>query len=94
MEEFANPNLSVVVEKCWFSELVERDRTCMCSVFTTTQTDIDDQIVDCLITSMAPVQATVGFYNHELSWCVALDVQLCTVAISRLSAQSMQVVEY
>ena len=38
MEHFANPNLSVVVAKCWFLGCEVYDRTVMCSVFTTTLT--------------------------------------------------------
>ena len=37
-EHFANPNLSVVVAKCWFLRFMVWDRTFMCSVFTTTLT--------------------------------------------------------
>ena len=35
---FANPNLSVVVAKCWFLWFVVRDRTFMCTVFIATLT--------------------------------------------------------
>ena len=37
-ENFANPNLSVVVAKCWFLVFVVRDRTFMCTVFIATLT--------------------------------------------------------
>ena len=37
-EHFANPNLSVVVAKCWFLGFVVLDRTSMCSVFIATLT--------------------------------------------------------
>ena len=37
-EHFANPNLSVVVAKRWFSGFVVRDRTFMCTVFIATLT--------------------------------------------------------
>ena len=37
-ENLANPNLSVVVGKCWLLVVVVRDRTFMCSVFTATMT--------------------------------------------------------
>ena len=37
-EQFANPNLSVVVAKCWFLGFVVRDRTFMCTVFVVTLT--------------------------------------------------------
>ena len=38
MEHFANPNLSVVILKCWLLGLVVRDRTFMCTVFIATLT--------------------------------------------------------
>ena len=38
MEHFANPNLSVVVVKCWFLGFVEKDRTFMCAVVIATLT--------------------------------------------------------
>ena len=37
-EHFANPNLSVVVAKCWFLGCVVSDRIFMCTVFITTLT--------------------------------------------------------
>ena len=55
MEHFSNPNLSVVVAKCWFLGFVVRDRTFMCTVFIATLTD--DRIFDCLLASMAALQA-------------------------------------
>ena len=40
MENFSNPNLSLVVAKCCCFEIVVRDRTIICSVFTETLTEM------------------------------------------------------
>ena len=48
---FANPNLSVVVAKCWFLGFVVWDSS-LCR-----NPDLDDRIFYCLLTSMAAVQA-------------------------------------
>ena len=53
MEHFANQIAAVV--KCWYIEFVVRDRTSMCFVITATP-DMEDQIYDCLQTSMVAVQ--------------------------------------
>ena len=54
-EYFANPNLSVVVGKCWFWGFwCETELVCVqpfCNI------DLDDRIFDCFPTSMAVVQA-------------------------------------
>ena len=55
MEHFANQSLSVVVSKCWFLGFVVRDRTYVFSIYR--NPDLDDRIFDCLLTSMAAVQA-------------------------------------
>ena len=60
MVHFSNENLSVVVVKCWFLGFVMRHRTSiyMCSVFSLYRNpDLDDRILDYLLTSMATVQA-------------------------------------
>ena len=46
----------MVVAKCWFLGFVVLDRTFMCTGFIATLT-IDDRIFDCLLASMAAVQA-------------------------------------
>ena len=72
---FANTNLSVVVAKCCFLRFVEWDRTFMCSLYR--NPDLDDRIFDCLLASMAAVQAEdvrasflfVGDLNgHHQEW--------------------------
>ena len=68
-EHFANPNLSVVVAKCWFLWSV------VYSLYR--NPDLDDRIFDCLLSSMAAVQADdvrasflfVGDLNgHHQEW--------------------------
>ena len=54
MEHFENPSLSVDVAKCRFLRFVVRDRTYM---FIYRNSDLDYRIFDCLLTSMAAVQA-------------------------------------
>ena len=55
MEHFANPSLNVVVAKCWFLGFVVWDRTYVFSLYC--NPDLDDRIFDCLLRSMAAVQA-------------------------------------
>ena len=55
MEHFANQSLSMVVAKCCFLEFVVRDRAYVFSLHR--NPDLDDRIFDCLLTSMAAVQA-------------------------------------
>ena len=55
-EQFANPNLSVVISKWWFIQFVVRDRPFMCSVYYRNP-DLDGRIFYYLITSMAAVLA-------------------------------------
>ena len=55
MEHVANPSLSVAVAKCWFLGFVVRDRTYVFSLYC--NPDLDDRIFDCLLTSMAAMQA-------------------------------------
>ena len=55
VEHFASPSLSVVVAKCWFLGLVVRNRTYVFSLYI--NPDLDDRTFDCLLTSMAAVQA-------------------------------------
>ena len=74
-EHFANPNLSVVVAKCWFLGFVVRYRTFMLSVYR--NPDLDDRIFYCSLASMAAVHADdvrasflfVGDLNgHHQEW--------------------------
>ena len=72
MEHFANPNFSVVVSKfCFFLGFVVRDRTYVFCLYR--NPDLDDRIFDCLLTSMAAVQAEdVGDLNgHHREWLVS-----------------------
>ena len=75
MEHFANPNLSVVVAKWWILGFVVRDITYVFSLYR--NPDLDDRIFDCLLASMAAVQAedvrafflVVGDLNgHHQEW--------------------------
>ena len=72
-------NLSVVIAKCWFVGFVLWDRTFICSLYR--NPDLDDQIFDCFLTSMAAVQAEdvratflfVGDLNvHHQEWLASL----------------------
>ena len=54
-EHFANPNLSVVVAKCWFYGLWRRQNLYVFSRYR--NSDQDERMFDCLLTSMAAVQA-------------------------------------
>ena len=54
-EHFANPNLSVVVATCCFLGFVVRDRTFVYSLYR--NPDLEDWFFDCLLSSMAAVQA-------------------------------------
>ena len=75
-EHFANPNLSVVVGKCWFWGLwCGTESLCVQSLYR--NPDLDDRIFDCLLASMAAVQAedvrasflNVGDLNgHHHEW--------------------------
>ena len=53
-EHFASPNLSVVVAKCWFLGCVVRQNLYVFSLYC--NPDLDDQIFDCLLASIASVQ--------------------------------------
>ena len=64
----ANPNLSGDVAKCWYLRFVVPDRTSMCFCIATLtyvyvnpvmyrNPDLDDRIYECLLTSVAAVQA-------------------------------------
>ena len=73
-EHFANPNLSVVVAKCRFLGFVVRQNLYVYSLY---RNDLDDRIFDCLLASMAAVQAEdvrasflfVGDLNdHRREW--------------------------
>ena len=74
-EHFASPNLSVVVAQCYFLGFVACDRTFLYSLYR--NPDLDDRIFDCLLASMAAVQAEdvrasflfVGDLNdHHQDW--------------------------
>ena len=54
-EQFANPSMSVVVAQCWFLGFVVRDKTYVFSLYH--NPDLEDRIFDCLLTSIAAVQA-------------------------------------
>ena len=75
MKHFANPSLSVVVAKCCFFRFVVRDRTYVFSLYR--NPDLDDRIFDCVLTSMAAVQAedvrasllfVVDLNGHHREW--------------------------
>ena len=54
MMHFDKPNLNLVVEKCCLFRFVFWERICLCFVLTATaQPWMDDQIFDCLLTSIA-----------------------------------------
>ena len=55
MEHFVNPSLSVVVAKCWFLWFVVLDGINVFSLYRIP--DLDDRTFNCLLTSMAAVQA-------------------------------------
>ena len=80
MRHFDNPNLSVVVAKCWYLWCVVLDRTSTIPVCIATLT-LDDRIYECLLTTMAAVQAVdvrasflfMGDVNiHHQEWLVLL----------------------
>ena len=52
MGHFANPNLSVAVERCWYSGCVNTKLLCVQHL-----SDLEDRIYDCLLTATAAVQA-------------------------------------
>ena len=55
MEHFANPSLSVVVAKCFFRVCGARHNLYVFSLYC--NPGLDDKSFDCLLTSMATVQA-------------------------------------
>ena len=74
-KHFANPNLSVVVAKCWLLLFVVRQKIYVFNLYR--NPDLDDRIFDCLLASMAAVQAEgvrasflyVGDLNgHHQEW--------------------------
>ena len=54
-EHFANPNLSVVVAKCWFRVCGVRQNLYVYILYR--NPDLDDQIFYCLLASMAAMHA-------------------------------------
>ena len=52
---FSNPNLSVAIEKCWYFVCVVPDNFYVFSLYL--NPDINDQISECLLTTMAAMQA-------------------------------------
>ena len=89
LQHFANPNLRVVVAKCWFLGFVVWDRTFLCSIFSATLTYLTGFMAvyraargcpglfpDCGWYEW-PSPGEVGFYDHAPSWYCCLWIHNC-----------------
>ena len=94
MGHLANPNLSVVVARCWYLECMVQNINCMCSVRTAySYPDLDDRIYECLLTAMSAVQAVdvrasflfIGdLISHDQEWLGSTSTNRHSVCDPRL----------